>query len=456
MGVLKLLEHLVPRSLEGQLVAVTALSLTLLLAVLAAIEIARQDTTIESAESEPTLSGLRRVKPLIETSNAGEAAKLLALTSSCHRGFLVGQGPFSRGRRTGEARRLENRIAAKLGLDRQQVQVAFALLTRDDFSYAQCSDRESSLPVEGIVISLALQSGLWLQAEVHPHEWHTAHILGWLTRTGIAFLFVGGSAILLIRRLSRPLRDLTQAARQFGEHLEALEVAERGPPDLRSAIEAFNSMQRQVTGEVERRANTLAAVSHDLRTPLTALRIKAELVEDVEVRRDLIESLDGMERIAVSALDYLKGESRAEPMQRTDLSALVESECDNFKDLGAKATFIAGDGVLYTCRPDAIARALRNLIENAIKYGGSATVEIRSGAESVDIVVVDQGPGIASDEIDRALEPFERLSTARESSKGGFGLGLAIAKAVCEGHHGQLVLTNNDPTGLIATMKLPA
>jgi signal transduction histidine kinase len=137
------------------------------------------------------------------------------------------------------------------------------------------------------------------------------------------------------------------------------------------------------------------------------------------------------------------------------VSALLESECADFEEVGRNATFAGEHGVHYTCRPDALARAVRNLIDNAIKYGGNAKVELRTHRQFVDIIVSDTGPGIPPDKIALAVEPFERLSKARESNDGGFGLGLAVAKAVAEGHDGELILAGNQPTGLVATLRLP-
>jgi signal transduction histidine kinase len=306
------------------------------------------------------------------------------------------------------------------------------------------------------VISVQLQSGRWLNAEVHPHEWHFRQKLDWLLKVGAAFVFVGAVALFFIRRIGRPLNQLTAAARSFADGMQVNELAEDGPIDLRRAIRSFNAMQRQVAGEMARRTSTLAAISHDVRTPLTALRVKAEMVEDPDMRTSLIASVERMERITASALEYLKGESRGEPLRAVDLSALLESECAEFEELGHDVSFIGEHGVQGTCRPEALARAVRNLIDNAIKYGASARVSLRVESGFMEIAVADEGPGIPEDERRRAIEPFERLSTARETDSGGFGLGLAIVRAIAEGHEGAFALTKNEPRGLIATIRLPA
>jgi signal transduction histidine kinase len=274
-----------------------------------------------------------------------------------------------------------------------------------------------------------------------------------MIRAAIAFVFVGGIAIFFMRRLNRPLNRLTDAARRFGAGLQVAAVPEDGPIDLQRAIRSFNEMQRQVADELARRTSTLAAISHDVRTPLTALRIKTELIDDIELREDMIASINRMETITASALEFLQGGAHAEPMRCVDLSELLESECQEFAELGQSASFAGAYGIRCECRPDALARAVRNLIDNAIKYGGEAQVALRANAESVEISVADNGPGIAPELRERAVRPFERLSQTHRS---GFGLGLAVVQAIAAGHGGELILDANQPTGLMARLRFPA
>lgn len=181
-------------------------------------------------------------------------------------------------------------------------------------------------------------------------------------------------------------------------------------------------MQREVRDEVKRRTQMLASVGHDIRTPLTALRVKAELIENDEVREEIVASIEKMERITASALDYVRGESRSEAIQNVDLRALIESECSEFVELGKEVRFRSEDNLHYYCRPIALARAVRNLIDNAIKYGGSADVELINGDQYIQIIVVGDGPGIPDDKLTHVFDPFTRLSAARESEQGGLVL----------------------------------
>jgi signal transduction histidine kinase len=455
VGVVKLPAGLVPRSTEGQMTAVLCLTLLALFATMVVLELVEHDTPMETADSGRTLDRLKTLLPVLSRIDAGNVEAVVGLASSCHAGYTITRQPFPARQSTAETTRLEGSIARQLGVHAGRVRATHAQLDREDFSYRKCGPWEIELPMEGVVISVQLRQEQWLNAEVHPHEWHVWQKLDWLLRVGAAFLFVGGVALFFIRRLSRPLNQLTAAARRFAEGMQATEVAEDGPVDLRRAIRSFNAMQREVANEIARRTATLAAISHDVRTPLTALRLKAEMIENADTRGELIASIERMERITASALEYLKGESRGEPMRRVDLSALLESECSEFSELGRAVTFDGEYGVQYTCRPDALARATRNLLDNALKYAGSASVSLRCGPSCIDIVVCDQGPGIELGQMHRALEPFERLAKARDGDQSGFGLGLAIAKAIAAGHDGELLLARNEPRGLSATIRLP-
>lgn len=436
--------------------AVLALSFSLLLAVLAMFEILENKGVDEWAQSDVTMNRLAGIKLVLENIRDEGKDNFIATISRCHEGYIVSEEPFSRGSQSEQTRAIATQIAKALALSSDSVRVRTAQFTSNDFSYRNCVPSEMKFPLDGMVISLQTAPNEWLNAEIHPHEWHfTPTMTGWLVRSVSAFILVGGMAFLFVRRLSNPINNLTNAAKSFGSELMVAEVEEIGPPDVKRAIRSFNAMQREVSNEVKRRSNTLAAISHDVRSPLTALRLKAELVDDDEVRADLINSVAKMERITASALEFLKGESRAEPKRQVDLGALVESECADFRELGAAVSFTCLEVIQYSCRPEALARAVRNVVENAVKYAGAADVVLKKTKEHIEIVVSDCGPGIPTSKLELVLEPFERLSAARESGEGGFGFGLAIAKAVTEGHEGIFELRSNSPRGLIATLRLP-
>ena len=437
------------------MILVVAISLAGLLMVLTALELSDRDDTFGWASRPETFARIARLRLVAEDVEPSQTKDLLDIASRCHSGFTVTAELFPHLRETPKIALLRSRLARDLQLEREHVRIGYTRLTRDDFSYHKCRHAEIGLPLEGIVFSVRLRDGRWLNAEIHPHEWHVADKVDWLVRSGTAFLIVGGIAVFFMRRIGAPLRRLTDGAKRFGSGLRVVAVPERGPPDLRRAIVAFNAMQRHVAEEVERRTHTLAAISHDVRTPLTALRIKAELITDDAARADLITSIDQMEAITASALAYLRGDANAEAIREIDLSAMLESECDDFERVERRVRFKGVDGFRYPCRSDALARAVRNLIDNAVKYGGGADVELRVSPSQIEIIVSDQGPGIAPEDRARVIEPFERLSEDATRPPGGFGLGLAVVEAITRGHGGSLRLTANAPQGLVATIQLP-
>jgi signal transduction histidine kinase len=455
VGILKVPASLVPKSTEGQMTAILCISLLVLFTTLMVLEFVEHDTAMETAGSNRTVDRLRTLIPVLERIEAANLEDVVRLTSACHAGYTVTDAPHTTRRPTPETGQLERSIARELSVAGHRLRVGHAHLTREDFAYRKCGPWEIDLPLEAIVISLQLGSGRWLNAEVHPHEWHFRQKLDWMLKVGGAFVFVGAVAFFFMRRLNRPLNQLTAAARGFAGGIRPIEVNEEGPLDLRRAIRAFNAMQRQVVEVVARRTATLAAISHDVRTPLTALRVKAESIDDAKVRGEIIASVERMERITASALQFLQGESRGEPMRRVDLSALLESESSEFAELGHDVAFEGAHDIHCACRPDALARAVRNLIDNAVKYAGQARVGLRPGSDFIDIVVSDNGPGIPADQMMLAIEPFARLTRARDGDRSGFGLGLAVAKAVAEGHEGMLILANRQPNGLVVTLRLP-
>ena len=223
---------------------------------------------------------------------------------------------------------------------------------------------------------------------------------------------------------------------------------------MRNAAIAFNEMTEKVTRTMESQRHLLSAVGHDLRTPITAMRINLEFVEDEELREGLQQNLDELQDLTEQVLAAARGAS-GETKRSVDLSALVESICADLDDLGEPVTWQNHAPAPVNCRPNEIRRAVRNLVENAVAYGSRADVQIANNSDGYDIVVDDEGPGIPEDERVRVFEPFVRLESSRNAATGGTGLGLTLAKAIAEGHGGQIVLENRAQGGLRARMHLP-
>lgn len=435
------------------MISILMSSLLLLLIVLVTLDLMDRATPIEWAESGVSVMRVQRMVTVIEQIPDPARMELLDSLSVCHDGFTLTDEPYPGLEQDARTNALAEYMNTKMPA--ADVVIGHVMLDREDFAYALCTESEIDLPSRSIVVSARLSSGQWLNTEIHPHEWHFEELLWRFNRYGLALLLVGTLAIVMLRRLTRPLRQLTDAAGQFADGLRVSPVEETGPIEIRRAIGAFNAMQEQVSNDVKARSETLAAISHDLRTPLTALRLRGELVKDKRAREDLVASIDKMERMATSALEYLRSGSLSEPKRLVDLGAVVASECSDLQDAGMRVRYASGPEVTMKCHPDALARAVRNLVENANRYADGAVVELTSGKGVVEIVISDQGPGISEDQIDAVLKPFGRLSTARESHQGGFGLGLAIVQAIARGHGGDLKFASNDPRGLMASIELP-
>ncbi|MBL0420660.1 HAMP domain-containing protein [Ramlibacter sp. AW1] len=278
---------------------------------------------------------------------------------------------------------------------------------------------------------------------------------------GLTALAVLAASLLAMRWASKPLEDLATAATAFASDLNAPPLPETGPIEVRSAAAAFNFMQARLKQTVLGRGRALAAVSHDLRTPLTRMRLRVELVEDAALRDKLDADIEAMSAMVDSVLAYLRGIEDAEAVRPVDMLALVESIVEDDQALGHDVRFArlgdASSPVPLMARPTLLRRAIVNLVDNARHHGHTVTVTLQDGDRGwVGVAVEDDGPGIAPEDMERALQPFVRLDAAAGPAKaGGVGLGLSIARDAAAMHGGELVLENRAEGGLRAMLRLP-
>jgi len=271
----------------------------------------------------------------------------------------------------------------------------------------------------------------------------------------ITLLIVTAVVMLAVRQATRPLQRLASAADTLGADLDAAPLDETGPTETRRAAQAFNRMQARIKRLVDERARALAAVSHDLRTPLTRMRLRAELVDDEKLREQMATDLDAMGTMIDATLDYLRGLQDNEAVRPIDMNALLQSLAEDAAVLGK---IIHVDGMAQTPYPGrllALRRAVQNLIDNAIKYGHRAHIRVEDSDAALRIVLDDEGPGIAPGELARVTEPYYRPDASRSRETGGVGLGLSIVKDIALLHGGELLLANRPQGGLSATLVLP-
>jgi signal transduction histidine kinase len=305
----------------------------------------------------------------------------------------------------------------------------------------------------GFGLAVPLSNGVWLNAVYSKPVLVPGSTYQTFLSLGIAALALTFVALMMARWIAYPLRQITQAAEKIGVGEEVEPIRECGPDDLRGTAAAFNRMQTRLRRFIEDRTRMLAAVGHDLRTPITSMRLRAEFVADEETRGKLIASLDEMQAMTEATLAFARDDATQEDTRAVDLSALLESLCNDLADLGWDVTFKNGEKIPFRCRPDALRRAVRNLIENAVRYGERARVTLATRHDMVEIMVEDDGQGIPEAEFERVFQPFVRLEGSRNRQTGGVGLGLSIARSIVRGHGGDIVLFNG--SGLHALVKLP-
>jgi signal transduction histidine kinase len=263
-------------------------------------------------------------------------------------------------------------------------------------------------------------------------------------------------SIWMARWIVAPIRALASAAERLGVDLTAPPLAVRGPQELRATVQAVNRMQHRLQRFLEDRTQMLAAISHDLRAPLARLRLRVELVSDGEQQRKMFDDLDSMNAMIDSTLAFARDDTRQEPRKLVDLGVLIGDVCEDIADAGGKVSFSGQRGVNASCRPTLMRRAVANLVDNAVKYGGGASVQINRDLDRVVIIVDDDGPGIPTEEQEKVFEPFYRREPARDPAKAGVGLGLSIARTVAREHGGDVTLRNRGNGGLRASIELPA
>lgn len=268
-------------------------------------------------------------------------------------------------------------------------------------------------------------------------------------------LSIGILAAIVARMTLRPLKQLAHAATELGHDIERPPLPERGATEIRQAAAAFNAMQTRIRSHIRQRSQILAAITHDLQTPLTRLRLRLEKVDDAELRDKLIGDLTAMQGMVREGLDLARSMDAAGPMQQLDLDSLVDSVCADAVDAGQEVSVDGRTNAALMARPIALRRCLTNLIDNACKYGRFARIMATGDGKTATIRIHDGGPGIPEAEMDKVFEPFYRVEASRSRDTGGTGLGLTIARNIVEQHGGTIALHNLPGKGLQVTLTFP-
>ncbi len=466
--------RLAPKSLAGQLTLLLLLALALAQGAAVALFAWERIEALRDAHRENAVARATTVVRLLRDTPPVLHDAVIAAASTGITRFSLAPEPLVGETGTGEgAAAIARDLAAALGIAPERVRVA-PLWTRhfdDDNDWDDHHDHDDDddgddgdddhdhdhehWELDWFTASVALPDGRWLNVAVGPPPgapaWGAAFVLTFL----LSALGIAAVAVLTGRRIARPMRGLAHAAGRLGRGEAVDDLSEAGPAEIRATVRAFNRMRARLDRYVRDRTAMLAAVSHDLRTPITSLRLHAEFVEDAQTRAKILAALDEMQRMTGDALAFIREDVQREETRTVDLHALLDSVAADFAELGHDIAVEDSGRIVVACRPAALRRALRNLLENAVAYGGWATARIERDDAEVRIVVEDGGPGIPEAELERVFEPFVRLEASRSRDTGGSGLGLAIARGIVRGHGGDIVLANRPGGGLRATLALP-
>lgn len=309
------------------------------------------------------------------------------------------------------------------------------------------------LPRELLLVSVQLNDGIWLTM-VMPYR-SAQGLPPFLMTFGVLTLIAVLALAFMMKRTNKPLMMMAQAAQRLGRDVNAPPMEEEGPREVREAAHAFNEMQRNLQRFVQDRTTMVAAISHDLRTPITRMRLRAELVDDEEDRQKMLDDLAEMEAMIAATMDFARDDVAHEKSSALNLAALVETVCEDRAELGGDVSYHGPDTASFMGRPIGLKRALGNLVDNALKYGKRCDVYLEESATDYIIRVCDEGEGIDSDKLEAMFRPFQRGESSRNRETGGVGLGLAIVRSVSHAHGGQASLHNRPEGGLEARLILP-
>lgn len=353
----------------------------------------------------------------------------------------------------------------QIGMDRQESQVAQDLQRRLGANDRQVSVKfgerisrvtaaEQGPPSLAFSITARLQDGSllrYMRTKIEPPKWWRDLPFSIAVST-LPVLIV---TTLLVGWITRPVRALARAAEQVGRGESTDPLPITGPREVQETTAAFNAMQDRLLRFVRDRTRMLAAISHDFRTPITSLRLRAEMVEDEELKSAMTRTLDEMRDMVQATLSFASESVADEETRMVDLVSLVEAVADDELTLGHRVEVNSPDRLPYRCRPTSLKRAIINLTENAIRYGERARLTLTAGVNNIRIRIEDDGPGIPQEKLEEVFEPFTRLEMSRNPVTGGVGLGLAVARSCVRAHGGDVILSNMAEHGLRAEIILP-
>ncbi len=439
--------RLLPRTLLWRSMLIVVLPLVVLQLVLTVIFYNRHWDTVTRWLATGVAGEVALTVSWFEEAESAEARKAILDRIRTHTGLKISFEPGGD---------LEAAIRA-IGIDQRALGHIDSKIVEafdDKLTHPFAVDLRSYWP-KRVVVYVQLEDGLLrvLAPRKRVTSTTTGILLAWMIG---ASLILTAVAIYFMGLQVRPIRVLAQAMDSFGKGRDVGDVTPRGPLEVRKAAHAFNVMRRRILRFVQQRTEMLSAISHDLRTPLTRMRLALELMRDQGdgAVRELVADVEEMHRLVATYLDFARAEG-SEGVEEVELGRLLASVCERFQHNGVRVRLEAESGLRLPLRPVAFRRCLANLLDNAVRVCAQVRVRARKRPEAFEIVVEDDGPGIPESERENVFRPFYRLDKARRAETGGSGLGLTIARDIVLAHGGELTLARSELGGLAATIRLP-
>ena len=305
-------------------------------------------------------------------------------------------------------------------------------------------------------VGIVLPDGAMVSARLLRDHGHPFWSSPWMSNLLFAVVVLTLLGLWAARALTAPLSAFAKAAEDFSLDGSAPPLPERGPEEIRSVARALNRMRQRITVLIDNRTKMLAAISHDLRTPITRMRLRSEFIEDEGHRSRMLHDLDQMRSMLESVLSFLRNDRKLESMTLVDIASTLQLVTDQFADMGHKVAYEGPEHAMAMARPDDLHRCVTNLVDNAVKFGTEIKIRLQAAPGTMTIEIEDDGPGISDARKEVMLEPFVRGDDARNMDESsGFGLGLSIARSIVLAHAGEFSLNDRQPNGLIVRIRLP-
>ena len=460
-----------PQSLFGRLMMVLAGGMLVAQLLSAAFNFVERDSLLQTASGMQQVQRVTDVVKLLDSLGPAERERIVAVLSvpplvlSLHDAALASTGEVPVGARATMFASMLRTALGEARAIRVEPGEPSSVASSTGARYRRGQGMMGSGP--GMMMGIAEHGGpvLRTQVQLRDGRWarfdtelpQAAATLPWRLAITLLLLLCAVLALsfVAVRWITRPLHLLATAAEGLGQDIDRPPLDEEGPLEVRRAAQAFNAMQRRLSHFIHDRTRILAAMSHDLKTPITRMRLRADLLDDEALRQRFEADLKEMEIMVTHTLEFMRGLGGNEPRQAVDVNALLESlQADN-EAMGRPVRIEGRAHQPIVAVASLLKRCLVNLIDNAVLYGGRATVIVEDTAQSLTLRVLDDGPGIVETELEKVFEPFYRLEGSRSRQTGGTGLGLTIARNIAQTHGGDIALRNRPQGGLEVVLSLP-